>query len=153
MRSFVTLVVVLVVLAGGGFIGYLFRTDPLGPLPGQALSGQLSPYPADWQFAVGLETVALETRPDQPHSVRVPCIVRNDRLLVLATDASVKRWPAYLAADARVRVKAAKRVFPAMAVRVADGERAALTAAFADKYATLVLAPNSDVQFFRLEPR
>ena len=49
----------------------LVGCGPIVMVPGGELSGTTTPVPADWAFSDAVETVQLETRPDDPYSVNV----------------------------------------------------------------------------------
>jgi hypothetical protein len=44
---------------------------PLGPIPGGALDGDLTPWPDDWLHAEECENVLLQTNPVEPYSVTI----------------------------------------------------------------------------------
>ena len=87
--------VVLVVAAGA----YVFRTDPIFMLSGKRLSGEELPYPANWSACNDHQTVAVETRVDDPHSVTTICFVHDGALVIPAMNGSEKEWPAHLVRD------------------------------------------------------
>jgi hypothetical protein len=121
----------LVLLAG---VAWLLRSNPLGPISGRAVTGSEVPYPADWGFTDEHFTIAVEVRPDDPHSVTVICFVHQGDLYVPAQDGSSKNWPKYALEDPRVRVKVGDQVFAARAIRVTDMEIESLLASAAKKY-------------------
>ena len=106
---------VLVVVAG---VAWLFRSDPIMMISGRTLSGEEIPYPENWDFTNDHFTIAVETRPEDPHSVTTVCFVHEGALYVPAQSGSSKRWPAYVLADPRVRIKVDGKIYPAKAERV-----------------------------------
>ena len=73
---------------------YLLRTDPIYMISGKRLSGDELPYPADWSMCSDHQTIAVEARVDDPHSVTTICFVHDDDLIVPAMNGSEKQWPA-----------------------------------------------------------
>ena len=61
---------------------WLLRTDPIGPLSGKRLSGEARAFSgiADAVDEHGL--CAVETRPDDPHSVTTLCFMQGGRLVI-----------------------------------------------------------------------
>ena len=73
-----------------GYIAYQFRTDPIYIISGKQLSGDEVTYPADWSFTNDHETIAVESRPGNPHSVTVVCFMVGDDLYIPARNGSSK---------------------------------------------------------------
>ena len=102
-----------------GFL-YALRTDPVFMVSGKRLSGEELPAPADWSVCNEHTTIAVETRPDDPHSVTTICFVHRGDLIVPAQDGAEKRWPAFVIADPRVRLKFGDAVYPGRAERISE---------------------------------
>lgn len=149
--------VALGVLVAGALLAYLFRGDPIAMLAGKRLSGEEVAYPTDWSFTRDHMTIAVETRPDDPHSVTTICFVYNGDLYVPAQGGSAKDWPQYVVADRRVRLKVGDAVYPVAATRVTDLAMADIASAAAAKYPQMAgRAPEDmpkDVWLFRIAPR
>jgi len=147
------LLLALVVLAA---IAYPLRRDPIGPLAGKRLSGEEAAYPADWSFSDEHMLIAVEVRPDDPHSVTTVCFVHEGVLHVPAQGGSEKEWTQMVIADPRVRVKVGDTVYPGRAVRMTDeSQREAMLASAGKKYSRLAAAGSEappDVWVFRIEP-
>ena len=150
----------------GGVIGivvilaallYPFRRDPIQMLAGKELTGSEAPYPEDWVFSDAHELIAVEVRPDDPHSVTTICFVHDGVLHVPAANGSEKEWPSMALDDPRVRVKIGGTIFPGRAVRVVVDDPAPYFASLAKKYAERggdgFAEPPPDVWIFRIEPR
>jgi len=81
---------------------------------------------ADWSFAEGQKTLAIETCPSDPHSVQTWFASIDARLYVPTSmifgtkDPSKRRWVRCIEADPRVRVRIGETVFERRAVRVED---------------------------------
>jgi hypothetical protein len=63
-------------------------------------------------------TLDLETRPDDPYSVRIGFIFRDGNIYI--DPAEDRRWYPHLIADPSVRVRIDGRIYRARAVAVAD---------------------------------
>lgn len=150
------LVAILILAA----IAYPFRRDPIGPLAGKELSGEVAAEtPSDWGFTDEHMTIAVEVRPEDPHSITTICFVHEGALYVPAQGGSDKEWTQMVLADPRVRLKIGDRIYPAKATRIADeSQREAMIASASKKYAQLAAAqegenPPEDVWVFRIDPR
>jgi len=152
----VGIVVGVVTVAAGAT--WLMRTDPIGPFAGRALSGVEEAFPANWDFSEEAYTVAVETRPEDPHSVTTLAWVHEGSLHVPAMNGTNKRWTQIVLDDSRVRIKVGERVFPAKLVRVAFVDLEPFLDSAAVKYSQI--AENredgefpEDILLFRVEPR
>ena len=138
-------------------IAWLLRSDPMGPISGLRLSGDEVAYPADWGFSDDHFTIAVESRPDDPHSVTTICFVHEGSLYVPAQDGSDKKWTHYVVADPRVRLKLGESVYPARAVRVVDAAPESFLASAVKKYTEMADRLSGDlpddIWIFRIEPR
>ncbi len=147
-------IVIAVVLAA---VLYSFRRDPIRMISGKQLTGSEAPYPGDWGFSDEHPLIAVEVRPDDPHSVTTICFVHDGVLHVPAQNGSEKEWPAMLLDDPRVRVKIGGTIYPGRAIRVVTDDPSPYLASAAKKYAALVgdgtAEPPQDVWLFRIEPR
>ena len=153
MRKRVWLVALLVGFGCGG---------PLGPISGGALSGEVTPAPADWAFANNVEQVQLETNPAAPHSVNT-WIGSNAGALYLPSSMirgpklpTEREWVRNALADDRVRLRIGDAVYELRAERVADEtETAAARAALEKKYELSAddMDPAREIWIFRLAPR
>lgn len=111
-------------------LGLVGCGGPLGPMSGGRLGGELQPVPASgWAFAETVETIQLETRPDDPYSVNVWCGVVDGELfvptsLILGADEPTERaWVQNVLADANVRLRIDGTVYEAKAVRITDSNQ------------------------------
>ncbi len=135
---------------------YATRSNPIGPLAGRQLTGEVvATAVTDWSFTDEHQLIAVETRPAAPHSVTVICFSHEGALYVPAQGGSAKAWPHFAVSDPRVRVKIGDEIYPARATRVSDPElRPILIAAAAEKYDfELPQEPDGldDVWVFRIE--
>ena len=112
----------------------LLACDPLVMLPGGELSGDVQPIPSDWSFSDEVETIQLETRPDDPYSVNIWGVgVAQDFFIASGTADSA--WAQNIAADDRVRLRIGDTVYEMRAVPDATPEsRERFLAAAKTKY-------------------
>ncbi len=136
MRILKWLGVGVVALAAIGALAYATRTNPVGPVAGRQLTGEIVRAPvSDWTFTDEHMTIAVETRPAAPHSVTVVCFTHEGALYVPAQRGASKSWTHYTISDPRVRLKIGDKVYPARATRVTDESLAPhLRAAASKKY-------------------
>jgi hypothetical protein len=141
-------VVVALILAG---------CEPVGPIPGGALSGELVTGPVeDWSLQGEEETIFVETRPSDPHSVTVWCVAHEGALYIPSRDPGKKRWVQNLMEEPAVRLKIAGRIYERRAVRVTDpAEFEAAGAKLIAKYEieSEDIDDATEVWLFRIEPR
>jgi len=135
-------------------LGALACGGPVFVFPGGALDGDVKPTPASWAFAADTGTIQLETRPDEPYSVNIACVVMGDQLYVSAGD-NYAQWVENMEADPRVRARIEGSVYELRAVRVTDeGEMKAFGAAWTEKISFGRDPSKLEEAFvFRLEPR
>ena len=145
----------VIVVAAGAI--YAFRTDPIFMVSGKRLSGEELPYPSDWSMCNDHQTVAVETRVDDPHSVTTICFVHDGDLFIPAMNGSEKEWPAHVLRDPRVRVKVGEQVYPAQAERMTDVALEDLVESVAAKYPQIAKRDPADtpqdVWLFRISAR
>ena len=138
-------------------IVYITRTDPIAIVAGKRLSGNESPYPSDWSFSNDYMTIAIESRPQDPHSVTTLAIVHQGALYIPAQSGSTKAWTHYVLDEPRVRLKIGDTVYLARADRVLDLPLADLMASAAIKYPQFAGRdlddPPPDTWLFRISQR
>ncbi|MCP5056460.1 MAG: nitroreductase family deazaflavin-dependent oxidoreductase [bacterium] len=154
LKRIAQVVLILAVLAA---VAYPFRRDPLGPIAGKQLSGvEVSGWPADWSFSDEHNLIAIEVRPDDPHSVTVVCFVYENFLYVPSQGAAEKDWTQMVLADPRVRLKIGDAIFNARATRVTDeSDRPGMFAAAVKKYPRISEAETelpANLWVFRIDP-
>ena len=89
MKILKILGVVVLVLVGVSAAVIGTRSNPLGPIAGRELTGEVVAEPvSDWSFTDEHNLIAVETRPDAPHSVTTICIAHEGALYVPARGAS-----------------------------------------------------------------
>ena len=136
---------------------YLLRTDPIYMIAGKRLSGAEQPYPPDWSVCDAHTTVAVETRPDAPHSVTTLCFVHQDDLFIPAADGGSKDWTAYVVEDPRIRIKIGENIHLAKAERIEGLPFEEIAPSIIAKYPQLAERDPTDqpqdVWLFRIGPR
>ena len=91
---------------------------PLGVIPGGELSGEEASA-SSWSEVVSESgPLDLETRPDDPYSVRINFVFRDGDVYI--DPAEGRQWYEYLLANPSVRVRIDGRVYRARAVPVTD---------------------------------
>lgn len=129
---------------------------PFGPIPGGRLSGEVVSAPVeDWSFASGVETIQLETRPDDPYSVNIWFVSQAARLWVGAGGGETSRWARNLIADPRVRLRIDGKLYERKAERVSDqAELDAVTVLYQTKYKSERASEEwRKAVLFRMDPR
>ena len=144
MRAFVS-IVVIVALTG---------CDPMGPLPGGALAGEVNTLPDDWAMVEEIETVQLETNPDDPYSVNL-WVVSLDSGLYIAAGGGETRWSKQISIDPEVRLRINHKIYELRASSVDNNEELEeVRRAYLDKYAMESdSAQFNDSRVFRLDQR
>ena len=141
-------VVVALILAG---------CEPIGPIPGGELSGELVTSPvADWSQQGEEHEIFVETRPSDPHSVTVWCVAHEGALYIPTRDPGKKRWVRNVMENPDVRLKIAGRIYEQRAVRVTDpAEFEAAGAKLISKYEieSEDIDAAREVWLFRIDPR
>ena len=95
---------------------------PVAWFPGGALRGPVAiddaaSLMARWNVeATEVETLELETQPENPYSVRVGFTLKNGQVYI--DPAEDRRWYQHLLTDPSVRVRFSTAVYPARAVEV-----------------------------------
>ena len=142
-------------------VALLCGCGPLGPIPGGRLRGDLHSAPSSgWAFTEAIETIQLETSPDDPHSVNAWCgtfqgnLYVPTSLILGADDPEEREWVRNVLADPRIRIRIAGTIYELRAVRVDDatGREGARTALLA-KYEVEADAHAEAAWIFRLGPR
>jgi hypothetical protein len=129
---------------------------PLVMVPGGELSGAVKSAPSDWSFTDSVETVQLETRPDDPYSVNVWGVAAGDAFYVASGRGESAAWAKHIAADPRVRLRVGDDLYELVAVRTADeAEMNAFIEAARKKYDGFEPdeQQRKEAILFRLEPR
>jgi len=129
---------------------------PLVMVPGGELSGTVKPVPGDWSFTDSVETVQLETRPEDPYSVNVWGVAAGGGFYIASGRGESAAWAKHIAADPRVRVRVGNDLYELVAVRTADeAEMNAFLDAAKKKYEDFEPdeSQRKEAILFRLEPR
>jgi len=120
MKRFLIGVLALTVLVAGFFGWARFLADPpFGPIPSGRLRGELSPPPADWSIAEGIQHLPVEHRGDGlPWSTRSWFILYEGRVHLIRASLFGSGLHERLREDPRVRVRVAGRLYDQVAKQV-----------------------------------
>ncbi len=118
-------------------------SNPMGPFSGGRLSAPESATPfTNWSHIANVDTVFVETRPDDPYSVQTWCISVDEQLFIPTSlilgdsDATARTWVQNVESNGQVRVQIDDTVYPMQAMRITDKElHARVLSAFQAKYA------------------
>ena len=136
---------------------YALRTDPWSFIPGKRLSGEEQPYPPDWSICNDHLTIAVETRPEDPYSVTVSCILHEGDLVFASIPGSTQEWAASIARDPRIRIKIGDGVYPVRGERALDLTLDDIMPSLRAKYPGIAEStaenPPEDIWFFRVRQR
>lgn len=133
----------------------LAACQPMGPVPGGALTGTVAPPPADWTAADATEIVQLETRPDSPYSVNIWGVGIGPSYYVAAGSGETS-WTRNIAENPDVRLRVGETVYELRAVKVTDAaELDRIRAAYGRKYEMTddQREQSASATVFRLVPR
>ena len=108
--------------------------EPFIVFAGGELSGEVAFPPDSWSELDQLDTVQLETQPDDPYSVNIWAAAVDGDLYV-ATGADGTNWTEHIAEDADVRVRGGSTIYELEARLVTDAaELARVSQAYVSKY-------------------
>jgi len=140
-------------------IARLVVDGPIAMFAGGSLGDHESPAPADWSIANDHQTVAVEVRPEDPHSVTTISFVADNELYIPASRGPEKEWPGIAVANGKARIRIGDTIYPVMLTRVerdSDAWAAAMKAAGA-KYPQMAErmpdGPPDDVWLFHAARR
>jgi hypothetical protein len=97
-------------------LSVLLACGPVVMIPGGRLSGEAKPVPSDWSFSDSVETVQLETRPDDPYSVNIWGAAAGPDFFI-ASGKPENAWAEHILADDRVRLRIDGAVYEMRAIR------------------------------------
>ncbi len=147
----------MVLLIAGLLLVLLFRNDPLGPIPGQRLSGaEVVEVIDDWSFTEKHPLLYIETRPADPYSITITFFSHRGELYVVCVYAQESHWAQYLLDSPDVRLKIDGRVYPGRASLLEDPPMIdALIDSYQDKYPGLLDSRTreevQDFWYFRID--
>ena len=93
---------------------------PIVMIPGGELSGTVAPVPESWDFTNEVDTIQLESRPDDPYSVNIWMVVHDGSPYVVAGDGLETTWARYVVDDPRVRLRVGETLYELRAVQAND---------------------------------
>jgi hypothetical protein len=127
---------------------------PLLVIPGGPLDGTPAAAPADWSFIDEIDTVQLETRPEDPYSVNIWAVGMGP-FLYLHAGTNRANWVEHIEANADVRIRVGDALYELRASRVEDADEfARFSDAYEAKYGRRPGNENvAEVYLLRLESR
>ncbi len=108
--------------------------EPFIVFAGGALSGDEKVPPADWAFLEAIDTVQIETDPNDPYSVNVWAVgIGPDAYVATGEDGT--NWTERIEGDPLVRLRTNGDIYPLSAAPVTDmAERRRVAQAYLNKY-------------------
>jgi hypothetical protein len=141
-------------------LGWTIGCGPIGPFAGGRLSGPEGSWPADWNTAVELTQIQLETAIEDPTSVNVWVVVLDKEAFVATSllmgpeEPEERGWVRDVLVDPRVRVRVDGVVYPARLVVLDDPDQVAkVFEAFRTKYPELDETRGEAARFYRIAKR
>ena len=157
VKGLVYLVVAVVLLIGGLFVGARFHDGPLGVIPGGPLmAGELvSQPPADWSFAATPPEIQMQLAYE--NTSRTTWIFVVDSVAYIPASLSYppgKRWHKAADQNGEAFVRIEGKRYPVTLKRVQDEAlETKLKQAVAAKYPQAAQVGSGGVWFFKIEPR
>ena len=109
-------------------------SEPFIVLPGDALQGEVTDPPTDWNEVADIDIVQFETRPDDPYSINLWMVVLGPDIYV-ATGEDGTNWTAHIADNPDTRIKIGNQIYELSAMRINNPEeQARVASAYVDKY-------------------
>lgn len=134
----------------------LVGCEPMGPIPGGQLSGEVQPAPDDWAAFSGVDIVQLETRPDDPYSLNIWGVGLGKDYYIASGGGGESTWVDHMQANPNVRLRIGKSIFELKAVRVTDEvELGLVLKRYNEKYDMESQDENAaeEAWLYRLDPR
>lgn len=130
----------------------LSACEPIGPIPGRSLAGDVGSLPHAWEAFNNAEVVQLEV--NGPYSVNVWGVGLHDFYYVAAAEGLESRWAQRIAVDPNVRLRIGDTIFELAAQVVDDDkERQRVGDAFSRKYDIEASEDFPEVVIYRLGAR
>ena len=133
----------------------IMACGPIVMIPGGELSGTPTPVPESWEFTNEVDTIQVETRPEDPYSVNAWMVVYDGSPYVVAGEGLETTWARYLVEDPRLRLRVGDALYELRAVEANDeATRDGFLEAARIKYDfDPADRPVDQAIVFRLEPR
>jgi hypothetical protein len=130
----------------------LSACEPIGPLPGTSLAGEVAAPPSDWTLLDGADVVQLQTT--GPRSVNIWGVGLASGYYVAASQGNKATWANRIEQDAMVRLRVDGVLYDLHAQVVTDIAEIKLVAeAFKVKYKLDAEQDFPEATVFRLDPR
>ena len=113
---------------------FALACEPIVMIPGGRLSGTVTPAPEDWSFTDEVETLQLETRPEDPYSVNVWGTAVGAHMYVAGAEVE-SGWVKNVLENPLVRLRVGEALYELQAIRTeAPEELEAFLVAAKNKY-------------------
>lgn len=130
--------------------------DPMGPMPGGKLEGELTTIPDDWSFTASTEDFQLETDPDDPYSVNVWAVDLGSMLYV-ASGGGETTWSENMQSNGNVVLRDGNNLYALHATQIFDVEELLrVLKRYEEKYDLGEIGDEAEPDeaiVYRLEPR
>lgn len=130
--------------------------SPIGPFPGGELSGSVQPHRGNWSAARDIQTVQIETRPEDPYSINIWGVGEGSNFYIGVGRGDESAWVIHLLENPEIRLRLGDELYLLKAVRVSNAaEQARVGVFYAEKYEAFEaddFVPGEMV-LLRLDPR
>tara|TARA_B100000497_G_scaffold72864_1_gene81786 strand:- start:2288 stop:2734 length:447 start_codon:yes stop_codon:yes gene_type:complete len=134
------------------FLLAISACEPIGPMPGGGLSGNVATYPSSWSALNASEVVQLEV--NGPYSVNIWGVGVDRGYYVAAGKGSESKWTRKIAQNSAVRLRIAETIYELTAIKVDDDdELKTVLEAYRTKYELEASEDFPDAILYRLEAR
>ncbi|MFP6807534.1 MAG: nitroreductase/quinone reductase family protein [Pseudomonadales bacterium] len=134
----------------------LVGCEPMGPLPGGELDGQLQEATVSWMSFAEVELVQLETRPSDPYSINMWGVTNGEKYYIASGGGRKSEWVGHILEDPKVRRRIEENIFELKAVLVSEEDELTMVEGLYDqKYDMESVGQDStdDILVYRLDPR
>ena len=110
--------------------------EPMGPMPGRILSGDLTSIPDDWAHTADEKTIQLETSPGKsPYSVNLWGVGIGSSFYIVSANGADTKWARRIADNSEVRLRIGQQIYELRAGIVSEqSELDTVKAGFQSKY-------------------
>jgi len=134
------------------FLLAISACEPIGPMPGGELSGNVATYPSSWSALNASEVVQLEV--NGPYSVNIWGGGVDRGYYVAAGKGSESKWTRKIAQNSAVRLRIAETIYELTAIKVDDDdELKTVLEAYRTKYELEASEDFPNAILYRLEAR
>ncbi len=134
----------------------LLGCEPMGPISGGALSGDIQPVPDNWDFTADIKIVQLETRPQDPYSINIWVVNEGAKFYIASGNGDEAKWVGYIVANPDIKLRIDQNIYELSASRVtSESELKKVRQLYEEKYDmdSVNREETDEIWLFRLEPR